>query len=416
MNKEKTFYSFFIFFSLFVLSYGFNAIIQIILSRNLNPSMYGEISAIFSLLFLISFISSGFGLNTYLQNILSKTDFDSVIISKSLIYITFSLFIGFNLLLVFIFFFNQTIFKFELLLVFFFYLLGFSFFELLITILQVKNKFVTFSIFNLILITSRLVGLVLIYVLNVSFSITNILIIYGFTGLLFFVFSIYKIYILNNKKFTISYKNSELSIFLIFKNSYYYGVSTLCYLIILSGSILLFKYFFGNETTGYFQAAYNIFLIITLPFSVIIQKYFLPQIHKWFYQNRSMLNYFLYYGNLSCIISSITFVFITYNYSSNIIYYIYGENYESSLIFLNFLLILFPLRILTILNGSILNTGENYKNKTFYYIETLVIFILSFTVLSYYYNINGALLSLIVTELYLLTRYFFHLKKMFFTK
>ena len=69
---------------------------------------------------------------------------------------------------------------------------------------------------------------------------------------------------------------------------------------------------------------------------------------------------------------------------------------------------------MTILNGSILNTGENYKKKALYYVETLIVLILSFILLSYYYSIKGALMSLLISEVYLLTRYFLHLKKMFF--
>jgi O-antigen/teichoic acid export membrane protein len=412
MIDKKKITTFFLFFFMFVLSYAFSSLIQIFLSRNLNPSKYGEISSIFSLLFIISFICSGFGLNLFLQNILSKTASHQKIIFTSLKYITIFQIVGFVIFLICLNQINENIFTLQYLLIFFFYLLGFAFFELLITIHQIRNQFVTYSFLNLILTTIRLIGI--IFILDYNLTEKNIYLIYGISGLIFFLLSFYQVYKYAASDDQIEPNEPKISINFLFKGSFYYGVSSLCYLFILNGIVILLKLFFGNETSGYFQAAYNIFLIITLPFAIIIQKFFLPKMHYWFYNNKSKLKKFLIQGMFfSFFISSFVALLIN-QYSIDLINFIYGDQYNGSLIFLKFLLFLIPLRVITILCGSFLNTGDNYKKKTIYYLETLIIFILSFVLLSLYYSINGAIMSLILSELYLLSRYFLHLQNNYF--
>ena len=262
-----------------------------------------------------------------------------------------------------------------------------------------------FSFYSSIALTSNVVASIYFYISLFVIFITS-----------YFLIQIRKHGILINQNEPIIKENfiSNPNAYNVFIQSSPFAFGLIFSYIFNQSNIIFLRYLLDGSYAGYYSASYLVFSTFILVPTVLYQKYFIPQIHRWAYHDKTKLYKFYLKGNLvmfflGCIVSIVLFIFAEY-----IIISIYGEDYKDSVSILKLLCTIIPLILVSINMSAPLFTRENMKSKAIYmFVASLINIILNIVLIPQYLAL-GAVYATIISNIVLFLLYYYHLKKYIF--
>lgn len=269
---------------------------------------------------------------------------------------------------------------------------------------QIKNEINRISILQLLIPTIKVFGLVfgLLFYNKylVGYSIITIII-----TLIISVFLMFKYNKLLKKSCMYKIQEDQISLMKLVKKLSPYAFLNIFFILYTQGNTLFLGLISTPENAAIFGIAYlllNTFFIFP---TAIFQKILA---HKLIYKMYNDLNTFKFIIiNLIELLILVGGVFVTiFLVSSNVlIANLFGDNYHKSALLLEYLIIIIPFRLVTILIGNILNTDDYIFKRIKLELSITIFNVLVNILLINYIGIFGAVISVIITEVILCVYY-----------
>jgi O-antigen/teichoic acid export membrane protein len=178
-----------------------------------------------------------------------------------------------------------------------------------------------------------------------------------------------------------------------------FGLQSLLFLFYCQTDVILLRYLVNAEAVGFYGASVTFMAAVYLFPSVLYQKYLLPQIHRWAYQERNRLRVFIGRGGLLLFLGGLLITFFIWYGAPYFIPRILGEDYHPSVPLLSLMCISIPFRFLAVHLASVLSTRD------FILINVKVIGVIALLniflniMLIPHYGALGAVFSMILSDL-----------------
>lgn len=286
--------------------------------------------------------------------------------------------------------------------------------ELISSLLQIKQRYLLLSCWGSIQpLLLLMIATIYIYITKSSLSLLSI-------GLFYFIASIVISSI--NVFFITKYIKVQCSMVAqedqivpsaweIAKEAAPFGMAGLFYLIYYQIGIVYVNYMLGSEDAGYYSVAFTFLSIALFVPGIIYQKFLIPKLHNWAYQNPENLSKSYVYGNYIMLSLGFTIAILLYFLAPYFITYLFGTKYILAIPLLKLMIINIPIVYLASSSGSILVTRDNMKKKVLCMCLTACISMILNPILIYYFHSNGAIYTNICCNLILLTLYLNIIKK-----
>jgi len=307
-----------------ILSAGITFLIQTILARQLGPTDYGTFSASLVTVGLLTPLAV-FGIPQFWLKIFGTEGWKATRrLNPSLKFIVTST--SFALILLFIWSIigpNDDLFS-LLLIILSTYILGQVSVELVSAKLQLEEKYVALSFWQVFPSFLRLILiLVLISVFSGKTEIVNVAYIYMVVSLLVTIIGIYQLNrmlkgifelkghsnIPNEEIVEKQHETWKADLIGVIKQIWPFGLAGLFHLIYYQSDITLVKYILGYDEVGIYSVAYTIMAGVYVFPNVIYQKYLLPKIHRWATYDKLKFYQFYRQGNIAMLLIGIAIMF-----------------------------------------------------------------------------------------------------------
>ena len=415
-------------FIVFLLSLGtllgafFAFIIQVILARKLGVNEFGIFSSTFAMIVLVSPLAgldiSQLWLKVYGEEGWSANRW----MPSSIVFIILSTTITLLIIVFWAFFGNHDYQTRELIFILSFYILGQVSLSLISSKLQLEESYIKLSMLQLLPHFIRTILVVLLaFVFSQWMTIENIAMIYALVsiGLVYMAYIHVKemynnTFLLHghNDKKTINMPKPNISYVL--QKTWPFGLASFFYFIYFQSDIVLIKYMIDDTAAAIYNVAFTVLAAIYLFPAVIYQKFLLPKIHRWASNDRKKFYEVYTKGNVLMFILGTFIMFIVWGVSSWSIPLIFGEDYKSSAILLNLLALTIPMIFVAHSIGSTLVTKEHMKNKVIFMGMVAIINLVLNIILIPTYNIFGAAISTVISNIILVLVYYIYAKKIVF--
>ena len=374
-------------------------LIQINIAKNFNPESFGEFNAAISLVILLSPLIA-MGLDGYLLkyysekkgaikkfNIYSVKYFCISLVPCFLIYLLLSSNFG---------------------LLFFIVVISQSLTNISVAHCQVRGLYKIVSALLSIQAIFRLTGVfTLIYLDKVTPG--EIYWLYVLVSII--IISISLIVIFHCNKRSVIECNQDNSFLVYIKNSYPFGLAVFFHLIYFQSDILILNKLYSSEYAGYYSAAFTVLISAYLIPSVIYQKYLLPKIHHINTNNPNDEKLVFKFGFKLMLLSGFFITCVFFFFSSQIICFVFGEQYKSAAEILSLLSFCILFRYLSSNAGVFLVTGDLIKIKNNYMAICALSNISLNLVFIPKYGATGAAYTTIFTEILLCILFYFGVNK-----
>lgn len=416
-SRNKSYYYVLVgLFASAILSFSSN----VLLARNFKPEEYGLFFSLLTLAMLFANLNVS-GIPLYLQDLISKKIFKKNSYYGKILLLIILLFsaIYYSFYFLWILYGPNDNLNILILYIFSFLIIFQPFIEMSKSLLQIDSQFKKLSILNFLINLLRfllLIFLVLYFskflnLLNVSYVFVASTVIPFFISIYIF-FNYFNINLSNFFKFE---KNILRSLKNSLINIKFYFSSNILYFIFISTDILVIKYFLSDFHAGIFFASFSIILGMQL-FSEATVRTFSYQYFKKSKFNKNKLKIFLKKNILFLLNISIPMCIFVFFFSELIINILYGENYKYSSKILKILIFIIPLKLIaTNLSLLVITIKKSLYNTVAMLIITsfkipLMILLISF------FDLIGAVFSLIIIEIFYLIILNFIINKYFFLK
>ncbi len=137
-----------------------------------------------------------------------------------------------------------------------------------------------------------------------------------------------------------------------------FGVESFLYLLYYQTDIILLHYLVNEEAVGFYGASVIFMAAVYLLPSVLYQKFLLPKIHRWAYEESNRFQRFIGKAGVLSFLSGLLVTLFIWNGASYFLPLILGEDYRSSVSLLTLMCLGIPFRYLAIHLGSVLSTRD----------------------------------------------------------
>ncbi len=416
--------------SMVLLSFGsligafFAFLTQVILARNLEIASFGVFSATLATVVLASPLA-GFGVSQLWLKLYGEEgwnakrwlipSFHFVLISTLSVIATLGAWALFG---------NHDKVTQTLILVLSFHILGQVSIGLVSSKLQLEERYINFSAWQLSPHITRLFLISLLaYLFTDSMTPEAVAFIYAFTGVLFSFLSILQLrkmlkdgFLLKGHGLAQPILHNSLSITSVVKNTWPFGLATFFYLVYYQSDLILIKYMINDAASGIYNVAFTIIMATLLFPGVIYQKYLLPKLHRW--ANHDKEKFYMVYrkGNFIMLIFGITAMLLIWSLSSWAVVFLFGAKYENAIAVLNILAISIPFVFVAHSTGATLVTQSYMKKKVKYMGLVALLNIVLNLFLIPKFGITGAAISTVVSNIILLLLYYYASENIVFSK
>lgn len=410
-------------FSLFVgtaLTAIVTILTTIIIARNTTTEVFGNYSAILATITTFAPLC-GFGIAQYWLKLFGQHGFYGILwIKKSLIFVSISTLLVFILLIIWFSTTSETSYLILVSIILTFFIFKRVSLEIINSILQIQGKYIYLSIWQFIHTSLVLIiVLYLVYFTNISLNELKIVIIQFFTVIVTLAMSIYLLFNFIKKykkniklRKLVNLKNEyKPSVNKIFKESAPFGFAGLFYLIYYQLGVVFIRYIEGAEASAYYTVAFTFLTAALLVPSVIYQKFLLPKLHKWAYHDKEKFEKSYYYGNYIMLTLGILGFLFLWFFAEYFVNLFFGERYDSSIQLVQVMAINIPIVYLASSAGSLLVTQEHMKTKVYYMAVTAIISLVLIIPMINYFGTIGAIYTNIICNIFILTIYFYKVKK-----
>ena len=169
--------------------------------------------------------------------------------------------------------------------------------------------------------------------------------------------------------------------------------------------ILLLGSFVSPAAAGIFAVSIAFLLVAFLVPQAAYQKFLLPKIHRWFYNDWPRFVFVYQFTCVAMTILGIVGAITVYLWGEPLVRLVFGESYRQSGQILSLLSVCIVLRFASSSVENALMSGEFRKHRLYCQVLSACISVLFASILVVQYGINGAIISRIITELTLLASY-----------
>ncbi|MCO4799724.1 MAG: flippase [Colwelliaceae bacterium] len=199
-------------------------------------------------------------------------------------------------------------------------------------------------------------------------------------------------------------------------HSWPFGLAGVFHLIYFQSDIILVKYITGLETAGVYNVAFTIMVAVLLFPGIVYQKFLLPKMHRW--ANHDRERFYLVYkqGNLIMLILGIVAMLLIWIIAPWVVPFIFGEAYQEAISLLMILAVSAPILFIASSVGATLVTQSHMKTKVKLMGLVAILNIILNLVLIPDFGSEGAAVSTVISNAFLLLIYFIAAENLVFKK
>ena len=404
---------------------------QALLARKLGPANYGEFSAIYAIVLMLSPIAA-FGVQgLWLMLFAEEGGAERRWLPASLKFSTLTSVLAITLIFGWAKFGYNNVTATTILLLFVPHVVGQAAIELVSGKLQLEERFLSLALWQTAPHLARLGTVIIAVVLGGDIgNAENVAVIYGFIGLVIVIIGISQLSQMTSSRFKlkghvnaktnncISSRLTEVvSVLAVAKQSWAFGIGALFYFIYLqSNTVLLYYLGVSAEIVGQYNTALTIMTAVYLFPSVVYQKFMLPKIQRWTISDRARLYMAHKRGIVLMAASGVGGALCTWLVAPYMILLLFGERYMGAVTLLNFLVFCIPIRFIATCLGAALSTRRNIRRKVFYMGCAAVANVAASFMLIPIWGAKGAIVGTALGELVLLLLYQYSCAKYVFSK
>ena len=150
----------------------------------------------------------------------------------------------------------------------------------------------------------------------------------------------------------------EPSIKSILARTYPFGLESFLFLVYYQTDLILLRYLVNEEAAGFYGASVIFMAAVYLLPSVLYQKFLLPKIHRWAYEESNQFKVFVRKGSILLFAVGLFVMFIIWYTGEHLIQLVFGDQYYPSISLLMLLSLAIPFRYLAVHLGSVLCTRD----------------------------------------------------------
>ncbi|WP_437371614.1 oligosaccharide flippase family protein [Maribacter litoralis] len=407
-----------------LLGSGSTFILYAILARKLGPQDFGLLSNALAIISVILLIC-GFGISKTWLKLFGKEGWAGLRwIKPSLKLLGINLII-FSILIIFIGYLSlidevsSNLFR-----IMIFHIYGYCVIELIISKLQLEEKYIEMAIWQLSPNLLRLITVVfLVYVLNLPINVQKVGFIYGVIGVILTFFGLKQLVSINENNFSLKGHKKPIKISYsipkikeLFNESWPFGMAGIFAFIYLQSDIIMIKYISGDTETGEYNVAFIVLSAVFVVPVVIFSKFLMPKYHRWSNQDMSKLHIAFIRGNFSMLIIGFILMISIYFSAPYFTPILFGLEYEPAVQLLQILSITIPIYFVAYSVGAMLISSEQMKLKVKLMGGVAVINIIANLILIPWYGNIGAALATILSNGILLLLYWIFVNKNVFNQ
>lgn len=328
MVKSNKIFKLLYFLSVSMGASALNFLVQIIGARNLDLKDYGEFNTYVTFLNLISPLL-GMGLaNLWIREYSKSDDIGNKNLRGSLIFFIITLFLIFFLQIAYSAFDVNNYLAFSILCTF---VWAQAATELVNSFNLINNNMGKYIFWRLCTPILR-IFIILIFIYFNGLNILTISVAYFISSIPVVIKLCKDIY--DRKELL---KKSEVTTLIVFKESWFFGITAFLYMLYFQSNILVISKFMSYQDVAIYSSALTIVSIALMIPPMIFQKFYAFDINHWFFHDRKKFIVFfkksLIKMSFSGLVLTLLFIFL----STQLIQLIYGNRYEDSVNILNIL-------------------------------------------------------------------------------
>ncbi len=423
MSKRKAFNAFALLWIGTLLGAGLAFITQIVLARKLGSENFGIFSAVLAMVTLVTPLA-GFGVSQLWLKVFGKEGWKAKRwIGSSFQFIILSTITVLISLFCWAFFGNNDELTRTLILILSFYILGQVSIELVSSKFQLEERYLYLSIWQFLPHFLRFsLASILLFGFSSWTTLTDIAYSYALVAIIFLLVGIVQLINMKNGHFALkghskekSVKDININLSNVFQNAWPFGLAAFFHLIYFQSDIILIKYMIGDNEAGIYNVAFTIMVAVYMFPSVLYQKFLLPKLHRWANHDKDKFYEVYRKGNVSMLILGIIAMFLVWLLSAWAIPFLFGNEYQNSVIILNILAVSTPIIFVAFSAGAALVTQEHMRLKVKYMGIVALINLGLNLLLIPNYGANGAAVATVLSNLVLLILYYYATEKKVFT-
>jgi O-antigen/teichoic acid export membrane protein len=192
--------------------------------------------------------------------------------------------------------------------------------------------------------------------------------------------------------------------------SWAFGMAGVFYLIYFQSNIILLKYICGEEAAGIYNVAFMFMAAVYMLPSVVYQKFLLPKIHRWANHDREKFYQVYSVGNLVMLLLGLLAMLAIWLLAPWGVQLLFGDRYINAILPLGILALSAPIRLVAFNVGSTLVTNEHMRRKVWFMAITALINLTLNVILIPLYGVNGAAIGTVISDISLLFLYMYSAK------
>ncbi|RON08592.1 polysaccharide biosynthesis protein [Pseudomonas brassicacearum] len=196
--------------------------------------------------------------------------------------------------------------------------------------------------------------------------------------------------------------------------SWPFGVAVFSQLIYFQSNIILLKHLSSNSAAGIYSVAFTIMTAVYLLPGVMYQRFLLPKMHRWANHDPEMFYQVYRKGNWLMVLLGTLAMLVILVCSDWAVPLLFGEAYREASSVLKILSLSAPVIFLAFSPGATLVTQEHMKVKVKYMALVAIINVFLNLLLIPRFDLHGAAAATVVSNLLLLSLYFYGAQRLVF--
>ena len=408
-----------------LLGAGCAFLVQIILARHLGPLEFGNFSAAFATVILLTPLA-GFGISQYWLKVFGEEGWEAIRwFPSSFYFVIVSTLSVFIILIVWSFMGPHDK---SMKIIFFslsFYVFGQVVIELVGSKLQLEEHYnhLAFWQFSPHLIRLILIS-ILAFLLKEFFNGERVALIYASVSIFFGILGSIYLWHMSKGDFALKGHLIEKRIIetpmptlkTLILQVWPFGLAGLFHFIYFQSDIILVKYITGGEAAGIYNVAFTIMAGVLIFPGIVYQKFLLPKMHRWAHHDRKRFYHVYRQGNIIMLLLGTVAMVLIWMIMPWGIPFLFGDIYQDAVSLLIVLSISIPVLFLASSVGATLVTQEHMKRKVKYMGTVALINIMLNIILIPPFGAYGAAVATVLSNMILLSIYYIAAKKIVFTE
>lgn len=408
-----------------LLGSGSTFVVYIILARELGAEEFGLFGSMISLVTIFS-ILAGFGVAQAWLKLFGKDGWNAIKwIKPSIKYTLLTTLLVLVMIYIWAFIGPHDDKSKNVLLFLSFFVLGKISIELIAAKLQLEERYEFLSLIQILPNFIRLLAVsILVYILTFDIDVIDVSMVYAIVGFIFLFVGIKQLQ--QMKKGIFKLKGHGNKIFEnynalvktkdVFSEAWPFGMASVFAFVYVQSDIIMVKYISGDLEAGYYNVSFVVMTSIMVFPAVLYNKFLLPKYHRWANHDREKFYMAYKKGNQAMLISGTFIMALILLFSSWGIPFVFGSEYQNSIILVDILAITVPVYFIAYSVGATLVTKNHMRLKIKLMGIVAITNIILNLILIPMYNALGASIATLISNIILMLLYFITARQKIFHK